>query len=98
MPWEDASADMSVSAAQDCKVPSEVSSCFSLVKASACIGPHSHPLFTLTISNSLKGWDNSLMFGVNFPNWLIIPRNLWSSVTGFVLQQFCWILEVYDVA
>ena len=51
-----------------------VNSCLSFANASSCTGVHSQAF--LSLSNSRNGFDNSAMFGENFPT---MPRNLRSS-------------------
>ena len=54
---------------------------FSVLKLSACSGPQCH--FVSFPSRALSGaavWER---FGMNFPRYIIIPKNLWRSFLLF---------------
>ena len=82
-PWEEASAEMVVSAVglYSVRMLGVVRSILRLVKALSCVGVQSQAFFAL--NSSRNGLDNSAMFGENLPSWFTIPRNLRSSETDF---------------
>ena len=88
-PWEEASAEMVVSAvgSYSIRMLGVVSSLLRLVKALSCVGVQSQAFFAL--NSSRNGLDNSAMFGENLPSWFTIPRNLWSSETDFGVSICC---------
>ena len=87
-PWEEASAEMVVSALESYSVRmlGVVSSFLRLVNSSF-VGVRSQAFFAL--NSSRNGLDNLAMFGENFPSWFTIPRDLQSSETDFGVSICC---------
>ena len=87
--WEEASAEMAVSALghYSVRMLGVVRSFLRLVKTLSCVGVQSQAFFALNSSHN--GLDNSAMFGENLPSWFTIPRNLCSSETDFSVFICC---------